>query len=66
MRLKEQFKDINEEDLKLLRNSYDIVGDIAILEVDPKLKKYEKKIVAKERQIKRDLELVRKEMGLRG
>ena len=44
MRLKEQFKDIGEKDLKLLRNSYDVVGDIAILEIDPKLKKYEKKI----------------------
>lgn len=29
-------------------------------------KKYEKKVVAKERQIKKDLEILRKEMGLRG
>ena len=66
MRLKEQFKDINREDLKLLRNAYDVVGDIAILEIDPKLKKYEKKIANEVLKLKNVNTVVKKEGGHEG
>jgi len=66
MRLKEQFKDIGEKDLKLLRNSYDVVGDIAILEIDPKLKKYEKKIANEVLKFKNVNTVVKKEGGHEG
>ena len=61
MRLKEQFKSIDKEDLKLLRNAYDVIGDIAILEIDPKLKKYEKKIANEVLKLKNINTVVKKE-----
>lgn len=66
MRLKEQFKDINKEDSKLVRSSYDVVGDIAILEIDLKLKKYEKKIANEVLKLKNVNTVVKKEGGHEG
>lgn len=61
MVLKESFKDLKEDELNLLRNSYDVIGDIAILEIPIELRRYEKRIANELLKLKHVNTVVRKE-----
>ncbi|MBT3405852.1 class I SAM-dependent methyltransferase family protein [Candidatus Woesearchaeota archaeon] len=65
--LKEALKDdIPKELLSNLKTAFDTVGDIAIIEVDEELKKYEKIIATKLLEINKQLKVVTKKEGIHG
>lgn len=66
MVLRRVFKDFSEDELMLLRNSYDVVGDIAILEIPKELRVYEERIAGEILKLKNINTVVRKEGGHKG
>jgi len=64
MKLKEALRDkLNEEELNLVKNSYDVIGSIAILELDKKLKNKEKIIGETLIKLNKNIKTVLKKKG---
>src|SRR3989338_8571440 len=64
MNLKDVLKgNLNENQLKLVKSSFDIVGDIAILEIPPELAKKEKVIAEAVLKIQKNVKTVCKKAG---
>ncbi len=65
MKLKEALKGIlTEKELEIVKTSYDIVNDIAIVEVDEELVPKEKKIAEKIMELHRNIKTVLKKKGI--
>jgi len=65
MKLKESLKnDLKKEELELVRNSYDVIGNIAILEVSDKLKDKEKLIANRILESNNNIKTVLKKEGI--
>jgi len=65
MKLKELLKDkLSEKELELVRSSFDVVGSIAIVEIDVKLKKKEKIIASALMQLNPHIKTVLKKSGI--
>jgi len=64
-KLKELLKNkLKKEDLKLVPNSFDVVGDIIILDLDKKLKKYQKLIAQTLLKVHKNIRVVVKKKGI--